>query len=134
MTRATDLTTVGDGLPLGCLAMKIPEIPAAKWKLEAAFEHAWTAWEGRETFPSIKSGLDRNDIMVLINNADRRPNSRLFWNQVGAHHEPRFRRERDQIDDVQHALRATSGIRLDQWTSLAMLFANELGTPPWPSK
>ena len=54
LSKATQETSVGEGLALGCIALGVSSVMGSKMDVESGFRHAWSNWSYRSLFPTIR--------------------------------------------------------------------------------
>lgn len=125
MTKARQQTLVGEGLALGCLAAGRESFNGQKMSVELAFQHAWQHWTYRDRFPAVHAGLDRNDLLGIINKSPRRVSSHLVgwsnqWPFVP------YLAEEWSLEEVAEILASEAGVPLTGWQELARAFLEDL--------
>jgi hypothetical protein len=126
MTKATQETAVGEGLAVGCLALGVTGVTSARVDVDLSFSHAWRNWPSAHIFPVVKASLDRNDLRrILHDSANRRWSMLAAW-ECGRWYEPYLRS--DWTEEAGESLADNTGVGLEDWTELARLFIERLGT------
>lgn len=124
MSRATELTDVGQGLATAMLAIGVEAVTSSKMDLEFAFIHAWRDWPHARKFPTIRADHTRNDILGMLNGSARRKGSYLgFW-EVGQWAYPMLRDGMD-LADAADLMPKYTGVAWEDWLHFARLFAAE---------
>lgn len=125
MTKAQQQTAVGEGFALGCVALGRHEFNGSKQAVEFAFLHAWRDWPFRHSFPAVRVGHDRNDLLSIIHKSPRRRSAHL----AGWKGEWPFRPYVAgdwSVDEVANALATDPHVSLHGWTLLAQRFLEDL--------
>ena len=125
MTRATDLAAVGQGLAAGCLSLGALGVTSSKLALEFAFGRAWRSWPPASRFPTIKARVDRNDVLRIVRDLERRRSAYIAtWVDEGPWLRPQLRASWDLTDAAE--MLADEGASWDEWLSLAQRFLDGL--------
>jgi len=115
---------VSEGAALGLVVLGRVELPNERWRLDLAFESAWSDWSFRHRYPQVDTDLRQglNGSIALTRAQERQHTLILFWNpgrtftiyrrQDDWHH--------DDPQDVAYAVRMIDGdVPLNGWRDLA---------------
>jgi hypothetical protein len=122
MTQVEELTSIGQGLAAGCLAIGVRAVTSTKMTVEFAFIHAWRDWAYSSRFPKVRADQTRNDIYYqIIGRSERRNGGHLAAWDVGRWLEPYFHGQWT-VDDAADLMPTYTGVPWDGWLELAKLF------------
>lgn len=126
MTPVQQQTDVGEGLAVGCLAIGVQWFTSARMPVEFAFGRAWPSWAWASSFPSIKTSLQRNDIIRILSRSERRRSAFIAaWKEDRVFTPYLFDSERP-ISEAAELVELSCGVPLAGWMELATLFVNQL--------
>ncbi|MDD9206360.1 hypothetical protein PU560_07750 [Georgenia sp. 10Sc9-8] len=128
MTRAQDLTAVGEGLAAGCLSLGVTEVTPERTAVERAFCAAWRAWPYAHRFSSVQASETRNDIVQqVIRRSERCRLSYLAGWHVNGALVPYLRRNWS-LEDLEELLEEHTAVPWSGWQRLAELFIDNLAS------
>ena len=118
---------MGEGLAIGCLEHGVVSVTSTKMTLEFAFMRAWRDWRWASTFPVVRASLERNDLLRILHDSERRRGSIVAAWSCGRRMEPHLRMDGWDINDGAEVLQAECGVPLSGWSDLASVFVADLG-------
>ena len=124
MSRATELSSLGQGLAAGCLSHGVAGVTSNKMALESAFTGAWGAWSAKGRFTTVRADPERNDILRIIYDAERRRSGHIAtWVVDSPWLRPQLRHSWN-LNDAAELL--ASGGTWDEWRELSYAFLGDL--------
>lgn len=128
MSKATQETTVIEGLAIGFLALGRNRITSSKISIESAATFAWPRWQWAAQFPAVKVSLQRNVIWQCINKSEGRRGHTAAW-ATDDQFEPYIKHDWT-FEECARILASGDEIPLRGWTELAALFIEWLDRYP----
>ncbi|MBF0686965.1 MAG: hypothetical protein IR158_04255 [Cellulomonas sp.] len=127
-TRVNQLTNLGQGLAVGCLALGVTAITRTKMTIEFAFGHAWRPWLYSRRFPQVRADR-RNDIYFeIIGRSERRQGATIAaWDLHGEVGVEPYLKGAWTLDDAQDLMPTYTGVPWSGWLDLAERFVGDLG-------